>query len=214
MRPGFLRRASPLRVVPLRRGGSSRGGRGARSSAVTLGRRHSQSEIRAAKPGHVLRIYPQIGGASSNAKAYPHPLSLDRLRRRADRGIRHRHLSGRPGAARGPQHHCLGALHDRRRPTLRADVAPRSLRHDRRPRRHAGARLRRGRDRLRGPRRSRRASLSRRGQRGACGAGQRARRARAPRRAGHQIASRCGAIRRAACGTVHRRACSPVRARN
>jgi hypothetical protein len=38
-------------------------------SAVTLGD-VSEAEIRAAKPGHILRVYPQIGGASSNAKAY------------------------------------------------------------------------------------------------------------------------------------------------
>ncbi len=38
-------------------------------SAVTLGD-VSEAEIRAAKPGHILRMYPQIGGASSNAKAY------------------------------------------------------------------------------------------------------------------------------------------------
>ncbi len=38
-------------------------------SAVTLGD-VSEAEIRAAKPGHILRVYPQIGGASSNAKAF------------------------------------------------------------------------------------------------------------------------------------------------
>jgi hypothetical protein len=37
--------------------------------AVTLGD-VSEAEIRAAKPGHILRVYPQIGGASSNAKAF------------------------------------------------------------------------------------------------------------------------------------------------
>jgi acetyl esterase/lipase len=38
-------------------------------TAVTLGD-ISEAEIRAAKPGHILRVYPQIGGASSNAKAF------------------------------------------------------------------------------------------------------------------------------------------------
>ncbi len=67
MRPGFLRRL-PLFALFLC-AVAARAAAGVPESAVTLGD-VTQSEIRAAKPGHVLRIYPQIGGASSNAKAY------------------------------------------------------------------------------------------------------------------------------------------------
>ena len=67
VRPGFLRRL-PLFALFLC-AVAARAAAGVPESAVTLGD-VTQSEIRAAKPGHVLRIYPQIGGASSNAKAY------------------------------------------------------------------------------------------------------------------------------------------------
>jgi fermentation-respiration switch protein FrsA (DUF1100 family) len=67
VRPGFLR---PLPLFALFLCAmAARAAAGVPESAVTLGD-VTQSEIRAAKPGHVLRIYPQIGGASSNANAY------------------------------------------------------------------------------------------------------------------------------------------------
>jgi len=48
---------------------AARSAGGVPESAVTLGD-VTHGEISAARPGHILRIYPQIGGASSNAKAY------------------------------------------------------------------------------------------------------------------------------------------------
>ena len=156
---------------------------GVPSPPSTLG---DVSQARSAPPSRARSCASSRRSAAplDNAKAYRILYRSTGFERRADRGLRHRHLSGRPGAAREaatslPGRICTTGVAE----TLRADAAARSLRHHRRPRRHAGARLRRGRHRLRGPRRSRRASLSRRHQRGARGARQRARRARAPRRA-------------------------------
>jgi acetyl esterase/lipase len=42
---------------------------GVPQSAVTLGDIKA-AEIRAGKPGHILRVYPQLGGANNNAEAY------------------------------------------------------------------------------------------------------------------------------------------------
>jgi hypothetical protein len=67
VRPGFLRRLPLIALFLCAM--AARAAAGVPESAVTLGD-VTQSEIHAAKPGHVLRIYPQIGGASSNAKAY------------------------------------------------------------------------------------------------------------------------------------------------
>jgi acetyl esterase/lipase len=67
VRIGFLRQllTSVLSVSAMATGAAA----AVPQAAVTLGD-ISETEIRAAKPGHILRVYPQIGGASANAKAY------------------------------------------------------------------------------------------------------------------------------------------------
>ena len=162
-------------------------------------------EIIAAKPGTILRVWPQVGGSVDNATRLPHHLSLDGNERRAHRRLRRGAVSRYADAAGEARRRRLGASDDGRRGEVRADPAAGFVGDHRRHRRDAGSRIRHRRHRLRRPRRAGHAPLSHRRQRGARGARQRTRRAPASRRGCGSIASPYGGIRRA-----DTRRCSPA----
>jgi acetyl esterase/lipase len=66
---GFIFRRLLTLVALLIAGAAPAAAAGVPQSVVTLGD-ITKAEIRAAKPGHILRVYPQIGGANNNAEAY------------------------------------------------------------------------------------------------------------------------------------------------
>ena len=99
-------------------------------------------EIIAAKPGTILRVWPQVGGSVENATAYRILYRSTGLERRAYRRLRRGAVSRRSEPAREARRHRLGAPDHGRRREVRADAAAGSVGHHRRHRGHARSRLR------------------------------------------------------------------------